>query len=272
MCGRYALVRELKELKDDYRAPATLLDLPWLANRNIKVGDLAPVVRSGQPRAVELMQFGLTPQWADKQTYWFNARAEGDNNRDNDPDYTGAKGIISKPAFRQAIRSQRCLVPASAFIEGTTDKKLNEPYCVFVKDRHPIAFAGIYDTWHDPLSQKVVNSFAIITTRPNALMGQLPHHRMPVILTQADEDRWIDPDLPLAEVLALLEPYPADAMNAYPISPKVKSHNGEAILDPVGGLVVPDSDIEITSRLQLHGMGTTPARERRNEGEQGSLF
>lgn len=272
MCGRYALVRELKELSVRFKARATILDLPWLANRNIKVGDMVPVITSQQPRALEFMQFGLTPSWSAKQTYWFNARAEGDRNKENDPSYVGALDIINKPAYRKAIRSQRCLVPATAFIEGTTQDKFNDPFCVFVKDRDPFAFAGIHDTWRDPASGQVVHSFAIITIYPNALLRQLPHHRMPVILMEEDEDRWLRPDLPLNEVLGLLRPYPADAMNAYPISPKVKSCNGEAILDPTGPLVVADSDSGIAPKLELHGMGSTRARAKRNVGEQGELF
>ncbi|HEX2617313.1 MAG TPA: SOS response-associated peptidase family protein, partial [Flavobacteriales bacterium] len=94
MCGRYVVIRQLKELSTRFKAPATLLDLPWLANRNIKPGDMAPVVTSAQPRAVEMMQFGLTPHWANEQKYWFNARAEGDNNKENDPNYVGPLQII----------------------------------------------------------------------------------------------------------------------------------------------------------------------------------
>jgi putative SOS response-associated peptidase YedK len=219
-----------------------------------------------------MMQFGLTPHWANEQKYWFNARAEGDNNKENDPNYVGPLQIISKPAFRKAIRSQRCLVPADAFIEGTTEKRLSDPFCVFVKDHYPVALAGIWDEWTDKGTGELVRSFAVITTSPNELLQQLPHHRMPVILNERDEDRWLDPELPLADVLGLLRQYPADAMNAYPISPKVKTHNGEGILDPVGGLLVPDEDIEISHRLQLQGMGNTSSRQRRNTLEQGSLF
>ena len=66
---------------------------------------------------------------------FLNARSEGDHNPDNDPRYTGAKGIIQKPSFRKAIRSQRCLVLADAFIEGPFDRKLSEPYLVYLKGK-----------------------------------------------------------------------------------------------------------------------------------------
>ena len=74
---------------------------------------MAPIVTQEEPEHLTMSMFGLTPQWAKKKTYWFNARAEGDRNKENDPRYLGAQGIIEKPAFRKAIRSQRCLVGTS---------------------------------------------------------------------------------------------------------------------------------------------------------------
>ena len=49
---------------------------------------------------IQLFRFGMTPSWMTKPALFINARAEGDHNPDNNPAYTGTKGIITKPAFR----------------------------------------------------------------------------------------------------------------------------------------------------------------------------
>ena len=66
----------------------------------------APVIASDRPGEVQLFLFGLVPHWAQKPMCLLNARAEGDHNPENTPDYQGAKGILQKPSFRKAIRSQ----------------------------------------------------------------------------------------------------------------------------------------------------------------------
>ena len=206
--------------------------------------------------------------------YFFNARAEGDLNKENDPAYPGPQGIVDKPSFRKPIRSQRCLVPASCFLEGTTAKGLSEPFCVWLMDRHLFAFAGIYDTWKDPTTGASLNSFAIVTTSPNKLLQEVPHHRMPVILTREDEQRWMDSTLSLAEVTSMLRQYPDDVMNAYPVTPEVKTSTGPGILNSVGEPIRPvvTYDVEVRTRVELQGMGTSRGRETRRERGDPSLF
>ena len=208
--------------------------------------------------------FGLTPFWAKKKMYFFNARAEGDHNASNDPAYRGAMGIITKPAFRKPIRSQRCLVIADAFIEGTTVQKLDKPHVVHLS-RRPFTFAGIWDEWVDKDTGEVVQSFAIITTTPNALLQKLPHHRAPVILPAGREREWLDPNLSLSEVTAMLGPYADDDMNAYPISTAIKNpRNNEAnLLQPVGPPIMTSQKLVVEQELMLSGMGFSRARERR---------
>ena len=117
MCGRYAIVSKVEKVQKTFK-------VKWRgasnfeANTNVSHGDLAPIISSDNPSEIQLSQFGYSPSWSKKQVYLINARAEGDNNKENDPLYTGSKGIISKPMFRKSIRNQRCLVPADCFIEG----------------------------------------------------------------------------------------------------------------------------------------------------------
>jgi putative SOS response-associated peptidase YedK len=59
---------------------------------------------------------------------------------------------------------------------------------------------------------------------------------MPVILDPEAEARWLDRQLVAArDLLPLLRPYPADRMEAHPVSPLVSSpaNEGPALIDPV---------------------------------------
>jgi len=257
MCGRYVLIQkvELIERRFNVKAPE---GFDFKPNYNIVPGSFAPVITSENPRQLELLRFGLTPFWAKKPLLLINSRSEGDHNPEDNPAYSGAKGIITKPAFRKPIRSQRCLVLADCFIEGTIKEKLSKPYVVYLKEgERPFAFAGIWDTWANPETGEIIRSFAIITTVANALLQKIPHHRSPVILPRAMEQAWIHHDIPLSDVTAMLRPYPADLMNAYPIDPAIKNPraNGPDLLKPIGQRLTPEYDTRKTTDVNLQGMG-----------------
>jgi putative SOS response-associated peptidase YedK len=55
----------------------------------------------------------------------------------------------SKPAFREALQSRRCLIPADGFYEWQRTGKVNQPYCFEVNEGQLFAFAGIWDRWRD---------------------------------------------------------------------------------------------------------------------------
>ncbi len=263
MCGRYVVISKISEIEELFGVHALG---PYNPNFNVGPGSFAPVITDKDPDKLQFFQFGMTPFWAKKKLYFFNARSEGDHNKENDPNYHGAMGIISKPAFRKAIRSQRCLVIADAFIEGTTAKKLDEPYAVHLgKGNRPFAFAGIWDEWVDKETGEVTNSFAIITTTPNSLLQMLPHHRSPVILSKGKEREWLNPNLSLAEVTGMLRPYEGGDMNAYPISTDIKNpkNNYKALLKPVGEAVALEKSLRVDQELMLEGMGFTRARSRK---------
>lgn len=255
MCGRYVQVSKLEVIEKRFEAEATQPERVH-PNANVAPGALAPVITSDSPKAIQLYQFGFRPSWGTPQMMFLNARAEGDHNPENDPGYRGAKGIIQKPSFRKAIRSQRCLVLADAFIEGPFDRKLSEPYLVYLKGKErPFAMAGIWDAWTDPATNQTLFSFAIITTTANEVLQHIRHPRSPVILPREAEAAWLSPDTPLAEVTDLLAPWPSAQMNAYPISPAIKrpSAQGLDLLQPVGPRVMPEEEFRLTSHLELQG-------------------
>ena len=103
MCGRFVLIDTIEVIQNEFNAS---FKGDFEPSYNISVGQLSLVITDDKPNQLQLFQFGLTPFWAKKQMYLFNARAEGDHNKENDPKFTGSKGIIIKPAFRWIIRSK----------------------------------------------------------------------------------------------------------------------------------------------------------------------
>lgn len=257
MCGRFILVQKLEKLEARFNVTA-IPELSFTPSYNISPGKTSLIISSDSPDKIQTAVFGLTPFWAKKPMYLFNARAEGDRNKENDPNFRGAKDIINKPSFRKPIRSQRCLVPADAFIEGTTEEGLSKPFLVFLKNKQrPFVFAGIYDDWKNPLTNELVRSFSIITTTANSFMQKLPHHRSPVILEQWQEKKWISPKTALTDITDMLKPCNPDILNAYPISEYIKNpkNDNADLIKPIGETIEKESDISIKDTLSNQGFG-----------------
>ncbi|MDO9510743.1 MAG: SOS response-associated peptidase [Bacteroidales bacterium] len=272
MCGRFILVQRLEAIEKRFQVEA-LADFPLEPNYNVAPGQYTAIISSAEPRKLQLMRFGLTPFWAKKDMLIINARAEGDHNKENRADFSGAKGIIEKPSFRKPIRSQRCLVIADAFIEGTTNEKLSKPYLVYLRNKvRPFAMAGIYDTWIHPVSGLEISSFAIVTTTANSLMQKIPHHRSPVILSPSSEKKWLNTDAPLSDITRLLKPYDAELMNAYPIAATIKSPSatGPSLIQPTGPPLEIEIEYKNTQYLTKKGMGN-PKTSFHDHGEETLL-
>lgn len=273
MCGRYTLVSKLEVVEERFQAKASFSNY---VNPNISVTDLAPVISNESPHAIQLMAFGMQPPWATKSMLLINARSEGDHNLENSTHYQGALGIIQKPAFRKPIRQQRCLVLADAFIEGPEQERLQKPFLVYPKqEQSPFAFAGIWESWKDLKSGEVRYGFAIITRSAMPIVASFKHHRSPVILPKSEERNWLNPDLPLAEVTAILKTSAELDWNAYPISAGIKQATNKSLdlLQPTGPALLPNLSFIFSQNLQLSGMGASPARSRRAaDNDQLSLF
>ena len=95
-----------------------------------------------------------------------------------------------------------------------------QPFVFTLGSGEPFAFAGLWDSWKDPVAG-ALESFTIITTTPNELTASV-HNRMPVMLQPQDYDLWLQHlpaekntlPVPQLELIALLRPYPADKMEA----------------------------------------------------------
>ncbi len=210
MCGRFARRSTQKLIANWFGVP--IEELPVFGPTfNAAPQSTQPIVRLGRDtgaRELLLARWGLVPYWAKDQKVGystFNARAEE---------------LLSKPAFREAFKKRRCLVPADAFYEWQQiGPKTKRPHAIALRSGEPYAFAGLYETWK-PKEGPPLKSFTIVTTDPNELMEPL-HDRMPVILEPSDYDRWLFPGEPERPPVDLLRPYPAEKMHAWPVSDRV---------------------------------------------------
>jgi putative SOS response-associated peptidase YedK len=225
MCYRYVLQREALE------ALATRLAVPrpvdWISRYNLAPGEAVPVVRpraaaDGRSFEIVKLRWGLLPAWTRDvatATAPANARAES---------------LGSRPAFREAFRRRRCLVPASGFFEWRGPGRRRQPYLFRLRDGAPLCFAGLWESWRGPEGGPAVETCAIITTAPNELIRPI-HDRMPAILASEDIGRWLDPGLAMSRDLApLLHPFAAEAMTAVPVTTRVNSarFDDPACLEP----------------------------------------
>ena len=219
MCGRYSLVEKKDKIEKRFEAPTPLLLTPRF---NAAPTQQMPVVvvKNGSRRIV-LMRWGLIPHWAKDEKIGYkmiNARSET---------------LSLKASFKQSLASSRCLVPASGFYEWMKHGKVKTPYYIRLKDQGLFAFAGLFASWINPQGNEV-ESYTIITTRPNSLLEPI-HDRMPVMLRREDESAWLDGSISEPKkLLALLEPYPANQMEAYPVSKAVNTPavDNKSLIEP----------------------------------------
>jgi putative SOS response-associated peptidase YedK len=225
MCGRYRLSRRKQIIEEHFDSISGEED--WIPRYNIAPTQPVPIIRQHpkEPRRnLSLVLWGLIPSWAKDTSgsaLMINARSE-----------TAA----TKPAFRDALASRRCLVPSDGFYEWLRTGKTKQPYCFEVNDGELFAFAGVWERWKDPSGQWI-KSCSILTTQPNAVTSAV-HDRMPVILDRADYDLWLDPGMKNIEAVSeMLRPYDASVMRSYPVSNRVNH--------------VANDDAECSTRVEL---------------------
>ena len=211
MCGRYRLSRR-KQLVEDYFDCGS--DIPdWAPRYNIAPTQPVPVIRQHpkEPvRELSLMRWGLIPSWAKDPSgaaRMINARSET---------------VSTKPAFCDAMKSRRCLIPADGFYEWVRTGKAKQPYLFEVNEGELFAFAGLWDRWGNAMGNPI-ETCSILTTTPNAVTAPV-HDRMPVILDPDNYELWLDPGMrKVAAVSDLLKPFDARLMRCYPVSTRINS-------------------------------------------------
>jgi putative SOS response-associated peptidase YedK len=202
VCGRYSLATPAA---NDLRSRFALGESLEIRRRfNVAPGDAVVTVttsKEGEPRG-EILRWGLVPFWAKDPKIGYkmiNARAET---------------VAEKPAFRDALKTRRCLVVADGFYEwqprpGGPPGRRKQPFHITRADGAPFAFAGLWASWHGD-GDEALRTCTIITTEANDVLRDV-HDRMPVMLPDAAaEEAWLDHGTPQPLLAELLVPLAGD--------------------------------------------------------------
>ncbi|QPF90025.1 SOS response-associated peptidase [Bradyrhizobium commune] len=176
MCGRFVITS----------APAALRQLfgyieqPNFPPRyNVAPTQPIPVVLvENGARHFRLMRWGLLPTWVKDPkgfTLLINARSET---------------VLEKPAFKNAIRRRRGLIPADGYYEWKAIDGRKQPFFIRRADGEPLGFAAVFETWIGPNGEEL-DTVAIVTAAAGGDLAEL-HDRVPVTISPRDFERWLD--------------------------------------------------------------------------------
>jgi putative SOS response-associated peptidase YedK len=227
MCGRFTLTRSAAEVAEHFELAAAP---EFAAHWNAAPTQELPIVRvrSTGVRVLELRRWGLVPNWAKDPSVgarMINARVEG---------------VLERPAFREAIRRRRCLVPADGFFEWQGQARARRPFHITRPDGGVFAIAGLYERWHGA-GGEVLDSFTLLTRPARGAVATL-HDRMPLIVDPPGYAAWLDPAAPdPAALLAALPEEVGAALVARPVSTRVNDvrNDDPACLAPPEELSLP---------------------------------
>lgn len=179
MCGRFTNQMSWREIHDLYS-----IHTPTAPGRNLRPGfNIAPTVdvaiahldKEGEIE-LDLARWWLVPHWAREipKATLFNARIET---------------VAETPAFRDAFKYRRCLIPADGYFEWTTSAEdgRKDPWLLQLPEGKPFSFAGLW-AHNDNLG---ITSCTIITAPAVPAIEQI-HNRMPVILAPESYSSWLD--------------------------------------------------------------------------------
>lgn len=175
MCYHYSLVATPDELAARYRRRNAEIE-NYRKTYHISAFTHAecPVVTTDSE--IRMFRWGLVPFWTKNVEEALTIRNRTINAR--------SESVFSKPAFREAVKRKRCLVPATGFFDWRHEDGKKIPYLIYLKQEGIFSFAGIYDTWHNPVTDEQLHTFSILTTDANPMMRYIhnTNFRMPVIL------------------------------------------------------------------------------------------
>ncbi|PRY92526.1 SOS response-associated peptidase [Donghicola tyrosinivorans] len=218
MCGRFSITIPEEAMAQIFDAlPAN--DLPETPNYNVCPTNDVAVVLAGERRRLVSMRWGFIPKWYNAPNdgpLLINARAET---------------IAQKPAFREACRQRRCILPVSGFYEWTkTPDGKRLPWYIFRTDGAPMAFAGVWQEWEGP--EGPTRTCAIVTCAANEGMSTI-HHRMPVVLEPENFGLWLGEEGHGAA--PLMRPAAEEVLRWYRVDPAVNSNRAEGpeLIEPI---------------------------------------
>ena len=215
MCGRNSLFPPAVELETRFDA-SLATGVEYSPRFNIAPGSDIEVITNDHPDEIDQFHWGLLPHWAESIDDGFiNARSE-----------TAAE----KPAFRDAWDDRPCLVLSSGFYEWqTANGGPKQPFRIYKDDQPAFAMAGLWE--ETTIDGETVRTVTILTTDPNELVAPI-HDRMPVVLREADERRWLEGSEDARAELC--QPYPSDDLEAYEISTRVNNpaNDDATVIEP----------------------------------------
>ncbi len=220
MCGRYASTLPPEMMVELFKLLNSIEVVP---RYNIApTQPIAAIWEAHGRREGHFARWGLVPGWVKDPREFpllVNARVET---------------MAEKPAFRDALKHGRCIVPASGYYEWHTNPdKSKQPYYITRQDDRPLALAGLYATWMGPNGEEI-DSVATITVPTNDQLAPI-HHRMPAILDEKAIDDWLNVrEVRAAEALQLALPLADGELKFHPVSTRVNSARDD---DP--GLIEP---------------------------------
>lgn len=212
MCGRFTVGLRGEALWEQLGLfDGSVVDFAWEPRFNVAPTQRAPVIgqRRGRPPRPVLMRWGLVPEWSKDGRPFINARSE-----------TAA----DKPAFRDAMRSRRCLIPVDGFyewkrvFEGGNAAHKKRAVHIRRPDRSPFLLAGLWGVRR--VEGARLFEFTVLTRDATGAIADL-HDRMPCVVAGESVERWLNPDAhdPRALTSVLTQPPPT------------------FVLDPVGAAV-----------------------------------
>ncbi len=230
VCGRYVSVSSPTILAERFQVETVRVHEAE-ANYNVTPRAEVPVVAESEGhRVLDVVRWGLIPFWAKDASIGdrlINARAET---------------VAKSNAFKRAFERRRCIIPADGFYEWKkiAGQKAKQPYFFRRRDGEPLAFAGLWEIWHDPAQGEDapgIRTCVIITGDANAVVAPV-HDRMPVVLPESAWDTWLDREnRDVGALQHLLVPAPADEFEAWPVSTLVNkpANNGAELIEPEAG-------------------------------------
>jgi putative SOS response-associated peptidase YedK len=258
MCGRFVITSPPAAVRQAFGYS----DQPNFPPRyNIAPTQPIPVViAENGARRFHLMRWGLLPSWVKDPrnfTLLINARSET---------------VIDKPAFRNAMKRRRCLVPADGYYEWQTIGQRKQPYFIHPRDGVPIGFAALAETWTGPNGEEL-DTVAILTTAASADMAPL-HSRVPVTIAPENFARWLDcAGVDADDAAAMLKPPAAGQLVWHLVSTAVNrvANDDAQLILPISEQELADITVRETKSARKSA-ARKPAAPAPDEGGQGSLF
>lgn len=221
MCGRFVQYSNPEVYASQFDLDAICEVAP---RYNVAPTQPVRAVRQTEDGKRELvpLRWGLVPSWSkgpDSRFSMINARAET---------------VSSKPAYRNAFKHRRCLIPAEGFYEWKAGKGGKTPFLIHRADSQPFAMAGLWERWRKD-DGEALESCTIIVTDANDTVRRI-HERMPVILGAEDYADWLAPDNKDANgLLAMLRPSDPTLLAMHEVSRQVNSprYDGPELVEAV---------------------------------------